>query len=156
MAQLLIQGRQGTQFGTQLQLVVGQSSTTNFDKIQIVANATNHGLTNIAGIKTLDTSILAALVVALIVTWLHNKYFDKKLPDWLGTFQGSTYVYVLSFFLMIPLALITCWGWPKVQLGISSMQHFIVSRIHWCWGLQLLKPYFASTILVEALNRIRS
>ncbi len=99
----------------------------NFDKIQIVANATNHGLTNIAGIKTLDTSILAALVVALIVTWLHNKYFDKKLPDWLGTFQGSTYVYVLSFFLMIPLALITCWGWPKVQLGISSMQHFIVS-----------------------------
>ena len=55
----------------------------NFDKIQIVANATNHGLTNIAGIKTLDTSILGALVVALIVVWLHNKYFDKKLPDWL-------------------------------------------------------------------------
>lgn len=99
----------------------------NFAKIQIVANATNHGLTNIAGIKTLDTSILGALVVALIVTWLHNKYFDKKLPDWLGTFQGSTYVYFLGFFAMIPLALITCWLWPKVQSGITDLQKFMVS-----------------------------
>ena len=99
----------------------------NFDKIQIVENSTNHGLTEIAGIKTLDTSIIGALVVAGIVIWLHNRYFDKKLPDWLGTFQGSTYVYILGFFLMIPLALITCWGWPKVQLGITGMQHFITN-----------------------------
>lgn len=99
----------------------------NFDKIQIVVNSTNHGLTEIAGIKTLDTSIIGALVVAGIVIWLHNHYFDKKLPEWLGTFQGSTYVYILGFFLMIPLALITCWGWPKVQLGITGMQHFITN-----------------------------
>ena len=99
----------------------------NFDKIQIVENSTNHGLTEIAGIKTLDTSIIGALVVAGIVIWLHNHYFDKKLPDWLGTFQGSTYVYILGFFTMIPLALITCWGWPKVQLGITVMQHFITN-----------------------------
>ncbi|MBP2057881.1 PTS system arbutin-like IIC component [Lactobacillus colini] len=99
----------------------------NFAKIEIVANSTNHGLTNIASIKTLDTSILGAIVVALVVVWIHNKYFDKKLPEWLGTFQGSTYVYVLGFFAMIPLALLTCWGWPKVQNGISGLQHFIIS-----------------------------
>lgn len=98
----------------------------NFSKIEIVQNATNHGLTNIAGIKTLDTSIVGALIVASIVIWLHNRYFDKKLPEWLGTFQGSTYVYFLSFFAMIPLALLTCLVWPKVQLGITGMQHFIV------------------------------
>ena len=99
----------------------------NFNKIQIVENSTNHGLTEIAGIKTLDTSIIGALIVAGIVIWLHNRYFDKKLPEWLGTFQGSTYVYILGFFVMIPLALLTCWGWPKVQLGITGMQHFIVN-----------------------------
>ena len=99
----------------------------NYNKIQIVANSTNHGLTEIAGIKTLNTSMIGAIIVALIVVWLHNKYFDKKLRDWLGTFQGSVYVYVLGFFAMIPLALLTCWGWPKVQDGITSMQSFIVS-----------------------------
>lgn len=99
----------------------------NFDKIQIVANSTNSGLTMIAGIKTLDTSIVGALVIAGIVIYLHNHYFDKKLPEWLGTFQGSTYVYFLSFFAMIPLAVLTCWGWPKVQMGITGLQHFMVN-----------------------------
>lgn len=102
-------------------------SIPNFDKIQIIANSTNQGLTTIAGIKTLDTSILGALVVALIVVWLHNKYFDKKLPEWLGTFQGSVYVYVLGFFAMVPLAFLTCLIWPKVQIGITNMQHLIVA-----------------------------
>lgn len=52
------------------------------------------GLKMIAGIKTLDTSILGAIVVASLVVWLHNKYFDTKLPDWLGIFQGSAYVVI--------------------------------------------------------------
>lgn len=60
----------------------------NFAKMEIVANSTNQGLTNIIGIKTLDTSIVGALIVAGIVVWLHNRYFDTKLPDWLGTFKG--------------------------------------------------------------------
>ncbi len=98
----------------------------NFNKITITANATNGGLTQIAGIKTLDTSIIFSLIIAGIVVYLHNHYFDKKLPEWLGTFQGSTFVYILGFFVMIPVAFLTCLIWPKVQLGINSLQHFIV------------------------------
>ena len=86
----------------------------NFNKIQITANATNGGLTEIAGIKTLDTNIVFSLIIAGIVVYLHNHYFDKKLPEWLGTFQGSTYVYFLGFFVMIPVAFLTCLIWPKV------------------------------------------
>lgn len=97
----------------------------NFAKIEIVANSTNHGLTNIIGIKTLDTSILGALLVAGIVVWLHNRYFDTKLPDWLGTFQGSSYVVILGTFAMIPVAFLTCLIWPNVQLGISALQGFM-------------------------------
>lgn len=97
----------------------------NFAKMQIVANSTNQGLTNIIGIKTLDTSIVGALIVAGITVWLHNKYFDKKLPSWLGTFQGSSYIVILGFLAMIPLALITCFVWPKIQGGISALQGFM-------------------------------
>ncbi|BDZ32310.1 alpha-glucoside-specific PTS transporter subunit IIBC [Lactiplantibacillus sp. WILCCON 0030] len=92
---------------------------------EISANSTNGGLTMIAGIKTLDTSIVGALVVAGIVVWLHNKYFDKKLPDWLGTFQGSSYVVILGFAAMFVLAFLTCLVWPKIQLGIAALQGFM-------------------------------
>lgn len=97
----------------------------NFVKTEIVANSTNNGLTNIIGIKTLDTSIVGALIVAGITVWLHNKYFDKKLPDWLGTFQGSAYIVILGYIVMIPLALLTCMIWPKIQLGIGALQGFM-------------------------------
>lgn len=38
------------------------------------------GLTMMAGIKTLDTSIIGAIIISGIVTALHNRLFDKKLP----------------------------------------------------------------------------
>ncbi len=85
------------------------------------------GLKMIAGIKTLDTNILGAILVALIVVWLHDRYFEKKLPDWLGIFQGSAYIVILGFFVMIPFAVLTSWLWPIVQSGIASLQGFMAT-----------------------------
>ncbi|MFD1168553.1 alpha-glucoside-specific PTS transporter subunit IIBC [Oceanobacillus caeni] len=85
------------------------------------------GLKMIAGIKTLDTNILGAIVIALIVVWLHDRYFEKKLPDWLGIFQGSAYVVILGFFVMIPMGVLTSWLWPMVQNGIASLQGFMAN-----------------------------
>ena len=56
------------------------------------------GLKMIAGIKTLDTGIIGAIFISAIVVYLHNKFFDTKLPDFLGIFQGSSFVVILGFF----------------------------------------------------------
>jgi PTS system arbutin-like IIC component len=72
------------------------------------------GLTMIAGIKTLDTSIIGAIVISGLVTALHNRYFDKPLPVFLGIFQGSSFVVIVAFLAMIPCAWLTLLGWPKV------------------------------------------
>lgn len=85
------------------------------------------GLAMIAGIKTLDTSIIGAIVISGIVTAIHNRYFDKQLPVFLGIFQGTSFVVILAFFVMIPCAWLTLMGWPKVQLGIESLQAFLRS-----------------------------
>lgn len=80
------------------------------------------GLTMIAGIKTLDTNIIGAIFISSIVVYLHNRYFDKKLPDFLGIFQGSSYIVIISFFIMIPISLAVAYVWPMVQSGIGSPQ----------------------------------
>ena len=95
--------------------------------VDMSQGAAGVGLTTIAGIVTLDTSMVGALIVAGISIWLHNKYFDKELPEILGIFQGTTYVVMLGFFLMLPLAFGTALVWPKIQLGISAMQVFLAS-----------------------------
>ncbi|HCN9251433.1 TPA: PTS sugar transporter subunit IIB [Escherichia coli] len=85
------------------------------------------GLTMMAGIKTLDTSIIGAIIISGIVTALHNRLFDKKLPVFLGIFQGTSYVVIIAFLVMIPCAWLTLLGWPKVQMGIESLQAFSLS-----------------------------
>ena len=44
------------------------------------------GLTMMAGIKTLDTSIIGAIIISGIVTALHNRLFDKT-AGFLGIFR---------------------------------------------------------------------
>ena len=85
------------------------------------------GLSMIAGIKTLDTNLFGAIIIAAIAVYIHDKFFDKKLPDFLGVFQGSVLVYIVGFVAMIPCALITALVWPKVQLGIGHLQGLLVA-----------------------------
>lgn len=83
------------------------------------------GLTMIANIKTLDMGMVGALLISGIVIYLHNRFFDTELPEWLGIFSGSTFVYMIGFFVMIPVALICCLVWPKIQLGMFAFQGFV-------------------------------
>ncbi|WP_051575318.1 alpha-glucoside-specific PTS transporter subunit IIBC [Sporolactobacillus terrae] len=85
------------------------------------------GLKLIAGIKTLDTNIIGSLAIAGIVVWLHNRYYEKKLPKWLSVFQGAALVSIIGFITVLPLAYLTCLIWPSVQGGIGSLQHFFIS-----------------------------
>lgn len=88
------------------------------------------GLAMIAGIKTLDTSIIGAIVISGIVTAIHNRYFDKPLPVFLGIFQGSSFVVILAFFVMIPCAWLTLLGvWVYTFLERilipTGLHHFV-------------------------------
>lgn len=83
------------------------------------------GLAMIANIKTLDMGMLGALAISGIVIFLHNKFYDTELPDWLGSFNGSTFVFMVGFFVMIPVALLAALVWPKVQLGMLAFQGFV-------------------------------
>lgn len=94
--------------------------------VNINSTAETSGLKVIAGVKTLDTGVIGAILIAGIVVWLHNRYFSVRLPDWLGVFQGSAFVAMLGFFLMIPIAALFVWIWPVFQHGILQMQYFMV------------------------------
>ncbi|GGH60201.1 alpha-glucoside-specific PTS transporter subunit IIBC [Rothia aerolata] len=104
----------------------GPSFGVDFNQ-DISESAAGTGLKMIAGIKTLDTGIFGAIIISAIVVWLHNRYFNTKLPDFLGIFQGTQFVYGLGFFVMMPVALLFCLVWPTLQTGIASMQGFFMS-----------------------------
>ena len=104
------------------------------------------GYSAIAGVPTIDTSLFGGILIAALVVYLHNKYFDKKLPDFLGVFQGSVFVYIIGFVVMIPCAFLTVLIWPKVQMGIGAMQGFMkASGIFGVWVYTFLERILIPT-----------
>lgn len=85
------------------------------------------GLAMIANIKTLDMGMFGALLVSGIVIWLHNKYFDTELPEWLGSFNGSTFIFMIGFFVMLPAAVASALIWPNIQRGMQIFQDFVMN-----------------------------
>ena len=83
------------------------------------------GLALIAGIKTLDTNIIGAIFIGVVITTIHNRFYETKLPDYLGVFQGTSFVHIIGFFVVLVLAFLTCLIWPKIQALIASMQSFL-------------------------------
>lgn len=52
--------------------------------------------------------MVGALLISGIVIYIHNRFYDKELPDFIGLFRGSSLVVAICFFVMIPVALLTC------------------------------------------------
>lgn len=110
------------------------------------------GLAMIANIKTLDMGMVGALLISGIAIWLHNRYFDKKLPEWLGVFKGSAFVVGIGFIVMLPVALLSAFIWPKIQLLIGYLQTFILnSGLFGVWIFNFLERILIPTGLHHLL-----
>lgn len=85
------------------------------------------GITVIDGIKTLDTGIVGPLAVSATVVAIHDRFYDAKVPDWLGTFSGSSLVYLISFFAVFALAAISAAIVPSVYAMTETLRHALTS-----------------------------
>lgn len=95
--------------------------------VDITQTGGDTGLASVAGVTTYDMSVLGAIIVALIVVWAHERFFEKELPEILGTFGGSVLVYIVCFFVLVPVAYITHLVWPHVQNVIVNTQDIIIA-----------------------------
>lgn len=89
------------------------------------------GMVSIAGIRTLDTGIIGALAVSGVTVALHNRFFDVRLPQWLGVFSGTAFVYLLSFVAAAVMAIVTVLVWPAWRAGIEALRSLILSSGSW-------------------------
>ena len=81
------------------------------------------GITVIDGIKTLDTGIIGPLAVSTIVVAIHDRFYDAEVPDWLGTFSGSSLVYLISFFAVLGLAIVSAIAVPFIYGATDTLRH---------------------------------
>lgn len=66
-------------------------------------------------VQSIDTGVVGAIVIGLMVSYLHNKYGNIQLPAILGFFGGSRFVPIVSSFAAIFIGAIFFLIWPTFQ-----------------------------------------
>ncbi|MFL9649645.1 glucose-specific PTS transporter subunit IIBC [Exiguobacterium chiriqhucha] len=80
----------------------------------------------VLGIPTLQMGVFGGIIAGLIAAFAYNKYFNIKLPDFLGFFAGKRFVPIATaaFSLLIGIAL--AYIWPPIGSAINTFSSTII------------------------------
>ena len=73
------------------------------------------------GIQTLELGVFGGIVVGVVTAYLHNKYYNIKLPDYLGFFGGTRFVPIVITVMFAILGIVVPYIWPYVNKVIQSI-----------------------------------
>ena len=72
-------------------------------------------------IQTLELGVFGGIVVGIVTAYLHNKYYNIKLPDYLGFFGGTRFVPIVITVMFAILGIVVPYIWPYVNKVIQSI-----------------------------------
>lgn len=116
-----------------------------------------NNIQSILGIQSIDTGILGAVIVGVIVWLLHERFHNVRLPDALAFFGGTRFVPIITTFVIGLLGLIVPLIWPFFAMGINQLGHVINSAgdfgpMLFGTGERLLLPFGLHHILVALIR----
>ncbi len=75
----------------------------------------------------IDTGVVGALVIGSLAVWLHNRYYNIQLPQFLGFFGGSRFVPIATSFVAIFVGALFYVIWPPFQAALVASGGYIAA-----------------------------
>ncbi|MEU5837582.1 maltose/glucose-specific PTS transporter subunit IIBC [Streptomyces diacarni] len=113
----------------------------------------HYGIADVLGIQSIDTGLLGAVVVGVVVSVLHRRFRTQRMPDALAFFGGLRFVPIVSTLvlsvagLLVPLVWPTFNGWIR-DLGEAIGHTGVFGPFFFGAGEVLLRPVGLHHILV--------
>ncbi|MGP5432023.1 PTS transporter subunit EIIC [Enterococcus malodoratus] len=85
------------------------------------------GQRSILGVLTLDTGVFGGIIIGLLVSYLHNKYYKIELPSVISLFNGTRFIPAITIIASSFVGLIMAFVFPPIQNALGAMSEFIVS-----------------------------
>ncbi|PJN37531.1 PTS sugar transporter subunit IIA [Streptomyces sp. CB02959] len=73
-----------------------------------------------------NAGVLGGVVMGLVVALLYQRFYRKKLPDWLGFFGGRRLVPILSAFAGLAIGIVFGLIWPVLGTGLHNFGQWLV------------------------------
>ncbi len=112
---------------------------------------------SVLGIQAIDTGILGAVIVGVVVFWLHERFHTIRLPDALAFFGGTRFVPIITLLVTGLLGLAVPLIWPFFARGIAGLGWMIngagdFGPMLFGTGERLLLPFGLQHILVAIIR----
>ena len=78
--------------------------------------------------KTYNTGVTGGILSGWVAAFMFNKYFNIKLPDYLGFFAGKRFVPIVTGFGAIALAIVLSIIWPPIGSALSTFSHWSANQ----------------------------
>lgn len=120
-------------------------------------SAREAGQTTLMGIQTLDVGILGSILCGTIVTYLHNRFYQIRLPLGLSFFEGTRFIPIITaitlalFGLLIPLVF-PYFAKSIAFLGDSIQKSGVFAPFFFGMGERILLPFGLHHILVALIR----
>ena len=82
---------------------------------------------NVCGIQSLQMGVFGGIIVGLGASWLHNRFYNIQLPQFLSFFGGTRFVPIVCSLVFLFVGIGLFFLWPVVQSGITSASGLILS-----------------------------
>ena len=98
------------------------------------------------GIQTLETGVFGGMIVGLMTFWLHKKFYQTELPQFLGFFSGSRFVPIICAVASICIGVEVYVIWPHFQeiiftVGTSFGETGYLGTLFYGFFLRMLGPF---------------
>lgn len=95
----------------------------------IVANVTPEmaaqggAYTFVMGIPTLQSGVFGGIISGILAATMYNKFYQIKLPDFLGFFSGKRFVPIITALFAFLIGLVFPMVWEPIQNGIAALSN---------------------------------
>lgn len=93
--------------------VTGQLATGDIDP-RLVGQGSQFG------VMTLQMGVFGGILAGIVTSFVHNRFYNIKLPEFLAFFGGSRFVPILNTFVFLIVGAIMFFVWPVIGNGIAS------------------------------------
>ena len=96
--------------------------TVTDGSVDIITNLAQGSLTNAVGISnTLQMGVFGGIIIGLLVSYLHNKFYKVEFTPTLSFFEGTRFIPIISSIGAVILGIILVFLWPIVFKGITLL-----------------------------------
>ncbi|CCN45426.1 putative PTS system EIICB component [Vibrio nigripulchritudo MADA3029] len=77
----------------------------------------------VMGIPSLQTGVFGGLIAGILAAVMYQRFYQTKLPDFLGFFAGKRFVPIITAFTAFLIGLVLPHIWSYIQSGIDALSH---------------------------------